>query len=136
MEGGDLMAKFQIGFDEILKALKPGELVDSFIDESGTGHLAIVDSHGHVKRLFIRKGDKFAELNAQAMIDTIAEYLKDELNVKAFLTDVISNQFAVDIMDLFLRIHKKKPKIKQKKGCYNLLIYGRRGTPFKLRLRE
>jgi len=124
----------ELKMSELFDSLKDDEWISSFLGKyEGKKFVTVVDLHGHIKRIFERKNvDTLVELDVEQIIDEIAEYLKDSINVKDFLKDVVATQPGFDLMELFERIHNKKPKVKPEEGCYNLLVYGKRGRPFKL----
>ena len=126
----------KLTIDKLLRSLKEGETITSILERGEKNFIAVRDEFGHIVKLYQLKDDgTLEELDVDAIIEEIAEYLKDKVNIKAFLKDVLAMQYELDLMELFYRI-QKKPKVSDEEGCYALLIGGKRGKPFKLWLRE
>lgn len=123
---------------DLIKSLKEDQTISTFYSKLfDKNFVEVSDEDHHIIRLFQwHNKEELKEVNSEQMIEEIATYLETKVNLKAFLKDVVSREIPQNIFDLYSRIHHKKPKVKEDKGCYSLSIYGKRGRPFKLWLKE
>jgi len=94
----------------------------------------IVDLDFRCKRAFsLNEEGEYTEINVKDMIKQIAKYLSKHVNLEALLQDRLLHEPTETILDLNERI-KKEPEVKERRGCYTLLIKGKQGKPTELQL--
>jgi len=82
-------------------------------------------------------GDKHLKLmDAEKMIEGIIDVLHDKVDVKKLIEDALHDSSPDDLQEIFDRAVIKKGKVREKEGCYKLLIGGKRGQPFEFMLRS
>lgn len=72
----------------------------------------------------------------EKLIGPIIEKLKDSVSIEKLLEDALLNLNPEDLTELFERAVTKNGKVNEKEGCYQLLVGGKSGRPFKLMLRN
>ena len=72
----------------------------------------------------------------EKLIGPIIEKLKDSVSIEKLLEDALLSLNPDDLTELFERAVTHEGKVKEKEGCYQLLVGGKSGGPFKLMLRE
>ena len=82
------------------------------------------DSDGVLRRVNLNK------LKAE-----LINHLKFKISIEKFLDDVLTDMSTNDLLEIYERAVEKKGKIKEKEGCYQLLIGGKKGAPVPLMLR-
>ena len=94
----------------------------------------IVDCDYRSKRAFcLVENGEYEEIDVKGMIKRISKYLSKHMNLEQLLQDKLLHEPTETILDLDMRI-KKEPEVKERRGCYTLLIKGKQGRPLELML--
>lgn len=94
----------------------------------------IADCDHRSKRVFVLvDGGEYEEIDVKGMIKRISNYLSKHITLEQLLQDKLLHEPIETILDLDMRI-KKEPEVKERKGCYALLIKGKQGRPLELML--
>jgi len=126
-----------VKYEELLASLKDDECVVVYKKD---GFAAVypaeleVGEMPHLRRLFKIKDGQFEEINLNAIVKEIVDFLEHKITPKKLLEDVLKTSDPNTIMEVLERI-RKKPKVKEAEGCYYLLIGGKRGLPLQLNIR-
>lgn len=117
-------------FEELMKEVKGTQI---FSMDTKMGYAGIHDLDDRWVRLFKLKGDKFEEVDVKTMVKMIAEYLSKHITLEKLLQDKLLHKPLEVILQLEKRV-KAKGKVKEKKGCYSLIVKGERGPPLEIDL--
>ena len=84
-----------------------------------------------IAKIFMKiSEDEFVEVNMEEIASKIAEHLAPYINVKEYLKEfVLSVVPAPEAMEVLERL-EKGGKVTPTKGCFSLMIGGKRGRPF------
>ena len=119
-------------YEQINKLLKEG---DNLIQEGDL--LAFRDKDNHTKHLYRmdKETGEFNEIDFEKMINEIVDVLKDKVDIKDILYDLLKSQTREEaVLEIYSRITGKKAKVtvRGKDECFVITIGGKRGRPFKL----
>ena len=82
----------------------------------------IVPKYGHMKKIYFKEIDKS---DYDKKIKEMAEYISSKINAEKMVIDAIKHLEADKLDSLFKKFkQKKKPKLREKDGCYNLVVGG------------
>jgi len=81
------------------------------------------------------KYNNLKKLDTEKMIDLLSEQLKKYVNPKELIADALHELSISELKDIFDRAIVKEGKVKAEEGCFQLKIYGKRGSPAILNLR-
>jgi len=105
----------------------------------------LMNADRHPKKRYVVtefKGDKgeitirLKEINIEEFQKSIIQKLKDKINTKELLKDVLDDLSFNALKELGERVVARKGKVRSVKGCYKLQIGGKRGRPLELMLRD
>ena len=100
--------------------------------------LSEVDESGEVqkmKMLFKKAGHRYVQVDLEKILNLIVEKLAPHVDVKQFLKELIKLHSAPEeILELNKRLEKSYVKISGTKGCYSLMIGGKKGKPYEFNL--
>ena len=97
------------------------------------------DDNVHISRdsaLYRKKEDGWYSIDTMKLIDILVEHLKEHVSVEKIIEDALTDAPPEVLEDLFERVVIKKGSIREKEGCYKLLIGGKRGQPMEFMLRD
>lgn len=88
-----------------------------------------------LEKVWKKSNGDYVELNLKEIVDNIASYLKDFVDVKALLKEILETDTSPrEIIEVAERI-EKKPTVKSAPGkCYSLMIGGKKGRPHEFAL--
>jgi len=99
-------------------------------------YVAIRDEQEHTLELYeidLTSGE-LEKINLDDIVEEIAEYLKDKVNIKLLLKDFLRSKLPEEvILKLYERV-KLQPKVTDEEGCYKIRVGGKRGRPLELYL--
>jgi len=84
--------------------------------------------------VMIEKGYK--KLNTEKLINELVIKLAPAVNTEELVRDALYDTNPDDLKELYERVIVKEGKVRDKPGCYKLVVGGKRGTPFELMLRD
>jgi len=117
--------------DRGIVGVYPGQGVDQYGEHADDR----VHTMRDVKWYYIRK-TTLRQLDIEKMIDELVEKFRDKLSVDKILRDALYDTNPEDLNEMFERAVIKKGKVKEKEGCYKLIIGGKRGSPMEFMVRE
>lgn len=96
-------------------------------------YAVIVDCDQRVKRLFERMKDseEYSEIKVKEMVKKIAEYLSKHVSFSNLLNDKLLHEPVDTLLDLNKRI-MKKAQVRERKGCFSIIVKGKQGKPLEL----
>ena len=88
--------------------------------------------------MFYFKDEKgiYKKMNTKKFIDALVEKLTPHVSVEELLRDTLYDTNPEDLKEMYERVIEKKGSIREKPGCYKLMLGGKRGVPFQFMLRE
>ena len=113
-----------------------GKDVFTYYADEEKGFAFVYDTGGHTKRLYIETSIG-SQLFDQVPIDfeKLALTLSQGLNKEGFLKDVLETLDPDKLLKVNNKLKGNNVKVKDKEGCYSLLISSGKGRPMKLDLR-
>jgi len=82
------------------------------------------------------KGEKIKKMDSARKIEAIVEAIQDKVDVQKLLIDRLNDSNPEELQELFERAVLKKGAVKEKEGCYKLLVGGKRGKPYEFAILE
>jgi len=79
---------------------------------------------------------KMRIMESERLRKELAEKLVDALDKKAFIDDYVMTLDPMELMEAYDRAVVKEGKVKGVEGCYKFRIYGQKGKPFDLQVRQ
>jgi len=99
----------------------------------------IDDDEYHMSRdslVFKKIKKKWIKLDTKKLIEELIPKLKDKVSIDSLIRDVLDDSSPDELEEIFERVVTKKGKIQEREGCYKLLLYGKKGSPYELMLRN
>jgi len=88
-----------------------------------------------LKAVFKKAGERYVKVDLPAMLELIVSKLAPHIDVKRFLTELITlHSSAEEVLELNERLEKGDVKISEEKRCYSLMVGGKRGRPYEFNL--
>jgi len=114
-------------FSQIKRLIDPAK-ESLIVDED---YVYIMDPKtNRLLKLFVKAGHRYTQVDLQKTIGFIAEKLKDTVDAKRFLEELMFlHSSPAEILELHERI-LKGASVKDKPGCYSLMIGGKKGRPY------
>lgn len=85
-------------------------------------------------RWYLNTEGKLQQLETEKMIDALVERFKEEIDISAIIRDRLHDSNPDEIDELFERAIIKKGSVKEKEGCYKLMVGGKRGKPYEFNI--
>jgi len=97
------------------------------------------DERIHLSRdavFYFKNKGLLRRLDTEKLIDTLVLELVPYVTVEPIIRDALYDTNPDDLKEMYERVVIKKGSVKEKPGCYKLVIGGKRGTPFQFMLRD
>jgi hypothetical protein len=143
------MKKIEEGFKDEYKTLSalikaiPNEL---YIRKVKTGKHLIVFVYCSAKKdeqhtcdvtaIFLEHEGKFKKVEQEKLRKELAEVLIKNFSPDKFMEDYLETLMPEEIFEAYTRAVVKKGKVREKEGCYKFLLFGKKGEPMELMLRN
>lgn len=127
----------KLTMNQIMDEIKPGKEYLVYLKTKNYNHVIIVDGENHLLRLY-KVVHEYPKLLERVEIDfeALAERLAPGLDKVALIMDVLVSAAPEEILEVQERLEHPEASVKGGPGCFSILIGGKPGRPFELRVRE
>ena len=84
----------------------------------------------------LSKEKNYKMIDTKRVVEVLVEKLAPYVDIKELVKDALYDTDPEALKEMYDRVVLKKGKIKDKPGCYKLVIGGKRGLPFEFMLRN
>jgi len=97
------------------------------------------DEREHLLRdclFYVQSEGKYQKLDTEKMIDELVDKLTEHISVENLVRDALYDTTPDRLKEMYERVVENKGSVKEKEGCYKLVIGGKRGQPMEFMLRD
>jgi len=105
-----------------------------FVEEGGKDDERIHQMRDCV--VYKKEDGALYKLDAEKMMTAIVSKLVKHVSPEDVIKDALSDLAPEDFEEVFERAVIKNGKVREKEGCYKLILGGKRGSPFQFMIRD
>lgn len=98
------------------------------------------DERVHLSRdclfYFATEKNEYKKMNTEKFINKLVDKLVPHVSVEELVRDALYDTNPEDLREMYERVIEKKGSVRDKPGCYKLMLGGKKGAPFEFMLRE